>query len=260
MTIKQPNLADLETLAREAGAILREGYGKVHKLERKGVIDLLTEVDKRAEEFLLHKIEARFPGGRAVAEEGGRLQGNQGGMWYVDPIDGTMNYTHGLPIFCVSIAYEFGNTMQLGAVYNPIYEEMYLAELVNGATLNGEPIHVSETSELVDSLLVTGFPYDAWTNPDNNLAEFTRFSQQTQGVRRLGSAALDLCYVAAGWLDGFWEKRLNAWDVAAGALIAQEAGAKVTNLQGKRDFIAPPHSILAANPRLHGKMLAVLQE
>lgn len=257
---KTPELKDLEELARAAGEILREGYGQVHQIDHKGIIDLTTEVDKRSEAFLLGEIERRFPGGRAVAEEGGRLKGSGDAMWYVDPIDGTMNYTHGLPIFCVSIAFQQDSELRLGVVYNPIHEELYAAERGAGASLNDDQIRVSETAELVESLMVTGFPYDAWTNPDNNFAEFTAFSQRTQGVRRLGSAALDLCYVAAGWLDGFWEKRLNAWDVAAGALIVQEAGGLVTNIEGREDFLSKPQSILAANPTLHARMLDVLKE
>jgi myo-inositol-1(or 4)-monophosphatase len=181
-------------------------------------------------------------------------------MWFIDPIDGTMNFAHGLPIFSVSLAYEFDGELTHGVVYNPIHEEMYSATLGEGAFLNGLAIHVAETEELKDSLLVTGFPYDSWTNPDNNLAEHQKFTLLTQGVRRLGSAALDLCYVAAGRLDGFWEKRLNAWDVAAGALIVQDAGGKVSAIDGNPDFMKAPQSILAANIILHEKMLAVLKE
>jgi len=260
MSENHPELDDLKDLASAAGEILRSGYGEVHQLEHKGIIDLVTEVDREAEAFLLGEIESRFPGGRAVGEEGGQLSGSGEGMWYIDPIDGTMNYTHGLPIFCVSIAYERAGDLQLGVVYNPVQDQLFAAERGQGATLNDATIHVSPQTELIDSLLVTGFPYDAWTNPDNNLAEFTRFSQLTQGVRRLGSAALDLCFVAAGWLDGYWEKRLNAWDVAAGALIVQESGGLVTDLKGSPNFMSAPQSVLAANPTLHAKMLAVLNE
>jgi myo-inositol-1(or 4)-monophosphatase len=174
-------------------------------------------------------------------------------------LDGTVNFAHGVPIFSISVAFAEDGDLKLGTVYDPIQEECFTAERGRGAWLNGEPIRVSRTGNLDDSLLVTGFPYDIRTNPENNLDNFARFSLLTQGVRRLGSAALDLCYVAAGRFDGFWEMRLNAWDVAAGGLIAEEAGARVTGLRGEPDFLSPPHSILAANLQLHPLMLEVLQ-
>ena len=256
----QPILTDLVEFAQKAGEILRAGFGKQHQVEFKGEIDLVTEIDHRSEEFILGEIAKRFPEHAVLSEESGERRGSVEHLWYVDPLDGTLNYSHGLPIFCLSIAYANAGKLSLAAIYDPVSEEMFTAERGAGANLNGQAIHVSETSELKSSLLVTGFPYDAWTNPVNNFAEFQRFSMRTQGVRRLGSAALDLCYVAAGRLDGFWEIRLNAWDVAAGALIAQEAGARVTNVRGGDDFISKPQSVLAANPALHAKMLAILQE
>ena len=259
MTTRVPTLSDLEQMARAAGEILRAGFGKVHQIDRKGVIDLVTEVDRESEAFLLAEIEKNFPDSQAVGEEGGRLTGSGDGKWYIDPIDGTTNYTHGLPIFAVSIAYEKAARLVLGVVYNPIQEELYAAERGGGAHLNGQVLKVKTIAELADSLLVTGFPYDIRSNPDNNLAEYERFSKRSHGVRRLGSAALDLCYVAAGRIDGFWEKRLNAWDVAAGALIVQEAGGKVTDIDGGPDFMSEPHSVLAANKALHAEMLKVLR-
>lgn len=256
----QPKLQDLERLARSAGEILRAHYGKRHEVSHKGVIDLVTEADHRSEEFLLGEIAQRWPDHRVFSEESGGREGRDEDIWYIDPIDGTVNYAHGLPIFCVSIAYEHAGDLVLGAVYDPIADDMYLAQRGRGATLNGKPIQVSDAAELVDSLLVTGFPYDAWTNPNNNFDEFMRFSKRSQGVRRLGSAALDLCYIAAGRLDGFWEIKLNAWDVAAGALIVQESGGLITNIRGEPDFMGAPQSVLAANPALHARMLEVLQE
>ena len=260
MQNKIPKLSDLEGMARAAGEILRRNFGKVHQIDHKGVIDYVTETDRESERFLLAEIEGQFPGSSAQGEEGGRLAGSGKGMWYIDPIDGTMNFAHGLPIFSVSLAYEIDGELMHGVVYNPIHEELYSATKGNGAWLNGEAIQVSNVRELKDSLLVTGFPYDSWTNPKNNLSEHKKFTLLTQGVRRLGSAALDLCYVAAGRLDGFWEIRLNAWDVAAGALIVQEAGGKVSAIDGTADFMSAPQSILAANASLHIKMLAILQE
>lgn len=255
-----PKLNDVIEIARKAGEILRAGFGKAHQIEFKGEIDLVTEIDKQSEDYILGEITRRYPSHRIYSEESGERIGSSDDIWYIDPLDGTLNYAHGFPIFCVSIAYAHAGNLQLAAVYDPIGKEMYTAERGHGASLNGSPIHSSAVAELKSSLLVTGFPYDAWTNPINNFAEFQRLSRRTQGVRRLGSAALDLCYVAAGRLDGFWEIRLNAWDVAAGALIAQEAGALVTDVRGGPDFITKPQSILAANASLHAKIVGVLRE
>jgi myo-inositol-1(or 4)-monophosphatase len=256
----QPTLNDLIELAKHSGAILREGYGKQHTIEFKGEIDLVTEIDHQSEEYLLGEVSTRFPKHRVFSEESGERAGSADDIWYIDPLDGTLNYSHGVQLFCVSIAYAHNGDLKLAAIYDPMANELYTAERGKGAWLNDQPLRVSKTSELKSSLLVTGFPYDAWTNPVNNFAEFERFSRRSQGVRRLGSAALDLVYVAAGRLDGFWEIRLNAWDVAAGALIAQEAGALVTDVRGGPDFISKPQSVLAANPVLHAKMLEVLKE
>ncbi len=255
----QPTLDNLIQIAVKAGEILKVGFGQKHTVEFKGEIDLVTEIDHRSEEYILAQIEKRFPGHSALSEESGVRSGAVDHLWYVDPLDGTLNYSHGLPIFCVSLAYAYQGKIILGVVFDPINNEMFSAELNKGAKLNGSPIQVSNASELKSSLLVTGFPYDAWTNPINNFNEFKLFSMCTQGVRRLGSAALDLCYVGAGRLDGFWEIRLNAWDVAAGALVAQEAGALVTDVRDDPDFITKPQSILAANPALHTKMLGILK-
>jgi myo-inositol-1(or 4)-monophosphatase len=256
----QPTLQQIEEIARRSGEILRRGYGQKHQIDFKGEIDLVTEIDHESEDYILDELAAKFPDHRVFSEESGERKGSNEHVWYIDPLDGTLNYSHGLGIFCVSIAYAHNGALHLAAVYDPIADELYTAERGRGAWLNGAPIHVSATDELKASLLVTGFPYDAWTNPVNNFAEFERFSRRSQGVRRLGSAALDLCYVAAGRLDGFWEIRLNAWDVAAGALIVQEAGGKVTNVRGGENFITKPQSILAANATLHAKMLEVLEQ
>lgn len=256
----QPTLQHIEELARGAGKILRDGYGKQHQIDFKGEIDLVTEIDRQSEDYLLGEIAKHYPEHRVFSEESGGREGSDEHIWYVDPLDGTLNYSHGLGIFCVSIAYAYKGDLHLAAVYDPMADQLYTAERGKGAWLNHNPIYVSKTDNLKASLLVTGFPYDAWTNPINNFAEFERFSRRSQGVRRLGSAALDLCYVAAGHLDGFWEIRLNAWDVAAGALIVQEAGGKVTNVRGGPDFITKPQSVLAANAVLHARMLEVLEE
>lgn len=255
-----PTLSDLEDLARRAGDILRLGFGQIHTIDFKGVINLVTEIDHQSEAFLIGEIRRRFPTHRVIAEESGGLSGQDCCLWYVDPLDGTVNYAHGVPIFTVSIAYAQDGEMQLGVVYDPMQDELYSAWRGEGAWLNGEPVRVSQVQTLDESLLVTGFPYDIRTNPENNLDNYVRFSLISQGVRRLGSAALDLCYVAAGRLDGFWELRLSGWDVAAGGLIAAEAGAIVTDIHGGPDYISPPQSILAAAPAIHPQMLRVLKE
>ncbi len=247
----KPAISDLERLAREAGAILRNGYNKEHTVHYKGEIDLVTEADHASEAFLLGEIKSAFPGGHILAEESGNIQGSNADIWYIDPLDGTVNYAHHIPIFCVSIGFAVNGVLTLGAVYDPLRDEMFTAEKGKGAFLNGKSIHVSNTVELGKSLLVTGFPYDTWNTELDNFKYFERLAKRTQGVRRLGSAALDACYVAAGRFDGFWEYKLKPWDVAAGGLIAREAGATVTAIDGRDDFLSPPMSILATTPGIY---------
>lgn len=256
----QPNIKDVERLAREAGQILRAGYNKTHQVTYKSEIDPVTEIDAQSEEFLVKGIREKFPEHYILTEESGVLDGDDAHIWYLDPLDGTVNYAHGIPIFSVSIAYAYAGEVKLASVYDPMRDEMFSAVKGKGATLNGERLQTSGTSELARSLLTTGFPYDMWETADDNLASYGRFAKLTQGVRRLGSAALDLCYVGAGRFDGFWERKLQPYDVAAGGLIAMEAGAKVTALDGSPDFLSMQPSILAAPPVLHKKMLDVLNE
>jgi myo-inositol-1(or 4)-monophosphatase len=253
-------LSQVEEIARGAGEILRAGFEREHQVTYKGAIDLVTEMDHQSEAFILAAIRRLLPGSSILTEEAGHLAGDEEHLWYVDPLDGTVNYAHGVPIFSVSIGYAYRGRTTLGVVYDPLRDETFSAERGRGAWLNGRPIHVSAARELKDSLLVTGFPYDTWNSPRNNLEYFGRFARLTQGVRRLGSAALDLCYVAAGRFDGFWELGINAWDIAAAGLLAEEAGARVTSVDGSPDYLAPPQSILAAPPALHPRMLAVLRE
>jgi myo-inositol-1(or 4)-monophosphatase len=254
----KPTLSIVETLARGAGKILRECSGQNLKIEHKGEIDLVTEADHRSEAYLVSEIRQRFPTHRIITEESGELAGAQGQVWYIDPLDGTLNYAHGLPIYAVSIAYEENGCVLLGVVYDPERDECFSAESGRGAWLNGIRLEVTSAQDLEHSLLVTGFPYDIRTNPDNNLDHYAAFALRSYGVRRLGSAAIDLCYVAAGRLDGYWELRINSWDIAAGGLIAREAGATVTNVAGDPNPMNPPYSILATSPALHAQMLAVL--
>jgi myo-inositol-1(or 4)-monophosphatase len=258
--VVRPTLADVEELARGAGEILREGFGKRHQVRYKGAIDLVTEVDHDSEAYLLSEIQRRFPEHQVVSEESEGRGGAECCRWIIDPIDGTVNYAHGVPIFSVSVAYQEQGVVMLGAVYEPMRNECFSAERGRGAFLNGEAVQASTASQVNRSLLVTGFSYDIRTNPVNNLAEYAYFALHSQGVRRLGSAALDLCYVAAGRFDGYWELEIKAWDVAAGGLIAEQAGAMVSNIQGEADYLKPPCSILATCPGIYDEMLKTLGE
>lgn len=254
-----PTQADLERMARQAGQILYNGYEKAHQVSYKGTIDLVTEIDHQSENFLIAEVQRQFPGHHILAEESGALDGHGEHLWLIDPLDGTVNYAHGVPMFCVSIGYAYQKQVTLGAVYDPMRDEMFSAERGKGAWLNGRALQVSNVEELQKSLLVTGFPYDTWNTPRNNFDYFTRLAKMTQGVRRLGSAALDLCYVGAGRFDGYWELSVKPWDVAAAGLVAEEAGARVTNVDGAADYLGVPGSLLAANPVLYEKIIAELK-
>ncbi|MBI5841450.1 MAG: inositol monophosphatase [Chloroflexi bacterium] len=236
----QPNLKFIEQLARGAGEILSAGYQREHKVKYKGVIDLVTEVDHQSEAYLIGEIQKQFDGHHILAEESGETIGDKGHVWYIDPLDGTVNYAHHIPIFCVSIAYASRGTVKLAAVYDPLRGEMFSAERGKGAHLNGKPL-------------------SAWNTPNDNFNNFVKFAKMTQGVRRLGSAALDCCYVGAGRFDGFWELTLKPWDIAAAGLIAEEAGARVTNVRGGPDYISSPQSIVASAPGIHQQILDVLK-
>lgn len=254
-----PTLTDLERLARQAGRILSDGYEKDHQVDYKGTIDLVTEVDHASEEFLIDEISQLFPGHSFLAEESGASEGQTEHLWIIDPLDGTVNYAHGVPMFCVSIAYSYRGEVKLGAVYDPLRDELFTAERGKGSWLNGRPLKAASVDELKKSLLVTGFGYDVWHSELNNFDNFVKFAKMSQGVRRLGSAALDLCYVAAGRFDGYWEIAIKPWDIAAGGLVAQEAGAIVTKADGDPAYLRPPQSVLAANPVLHEKILEQLK-
>lgn len=252
----EPTLDEMIALARGAGEILREGYGKQHQVNRKGKIDLVTEMDGRSEAYLIEHIRARFPEDTIETEESGLLTGAKRARWYVDPLDGTTNYAHGVPSFSVSLAYGVDGQVRLGVVYDPMRDECFSAELGQGARCNDELIQVSGAAEMIHSLLVTGFPYDPSAVKDGNLSAFAHFTRISQGVRRFGSAALDLSYVAAGRFDGYWELTLKPWDFAAGALIVQEAGGQVTSPTGESDLFRPPYAILAGTPIIQAQMLA----
>jgi myo-inositol-1(or 4)-monophosphatase len=250
-------------VAGEAAEILREGWGKVTAAGvtyKRGRTDLLTEYDRRSEEFVVRAITRAFPDDLVVAEESGARGARAARRrWLIDPLDGTTNFVHGLPFYAVSIGLEIEGELAAGVVRAPALDWEFAACAGGGATRNGAALRVSQTPELATALLVTGFPYDRATNPENNFAQWEAFQRRAQGVRRLGAASLDLCMVAAGWLDGYWERRLNAWDLAAGVVVAREAGAQVTSTSGGA-FEVDRGDVLCTNGQVHAAMLAVLRD
>lgn len=256
----EPELEEMISWARQAGSILRDGYGRQHHVDHKGRVDLVTEMDHRSEAYLLEQIRAHYPEHSVETEESGFLPGAARARWYIDPLDGTTNYAHAIPFFCVSLAFARDNELELGVVYEPMRDECFSAQRGKGAWLNGAPLHVSQTRDMLHSLLVTGFPYEPHSLQESNLPAFVHFTPLSQGVRRLGAAALDLCFVAAGRFEGYWEQTLQPYDFAAGALIVQEAGGIITSLDGQPDLFRPPYAILAGNPAVHAQMLAEFQK
>jgi myo-inositol-1(or 4)-monophosphatase len=254
-------LATAVEIALRAGEIQMAGRRTGFRVEKKGEIDLVTEVDLACERMCRDVLADRFPDHEILAEEFGGTDGRSGSAfrWVFDPLDGTTNYAHGLPVFCASLALEIDGAAAVGVVYDPTREELFTAERGQGAFLNGAPLRVSATGALGDALLVTGFPYDFHREKKRLVGLFGRFLERSRGVRRLGSAALDLCYVAAGRFDGFWERRLHPWDVAAGALVATEAGGRVTGMNGAPFDPAAQH-LLASNGVIHDAMLGLIAE
>lgn len=248
------------TAARAAGALLLNYSSRGFHVEYKNPINLVTDADRAAEECVIDHIRSRFPSHGFLAEERGRIdEAPSPYLWIIDPLDGTTNFAHGYPAYCVSIGLECHGRCLLGVIYDPSRDELFTAMDQMGAYLNGRPIHVSGATTLGSSLLVTGFAYDIRETPRNNLDHFCKFALRAQGLRRTGSAALDLCYVAAGRFDGFWEIRLNPWDMAAGSVIVREAGGQLTNFGGK-DLSIYEHELVASNGRIHKAMLTVLNE
>lgn len=227
-------------------------------VSQKGRIDLVTDADRGSEEYIVQQLRKEFPGHSIVGEENGRheMQGSDY-VWYIDPLDGTTNYVHRVPYFAVSVALAHKGEIILGVVYNPASGERFTAEKEKGSFLNGSRIRVSETECLEQSLLVTGFPYDIRTTERDNMAEFARVTKRSQGVRRTGSAALDLCHVACGRFDGYWEANVNVWDIAAGSLIVTEAGGKVTNCLGET-LDVHGREVLASNGVIHAELVAAV--
>lgn len=248
-----------EEVARAAGRFLRENLHSGFAVSRKGEIDLVTEIDVAAEKMIVSRLKAAFPRHAILAEEMHSSAASGDCKWIIDPLDGTTNFAHGYPVFCVSIGLEIEGVMEWGIVYNPNLEETFTARRGGGALLNGAPIRVSDTESLGASLLATGFPYDIRTSPQNNLDYFRAFALRAQGIRRAGSAALDLCYVAAGRFDGFWEFKLNPWDCAPGYLMVREAGGMVTDHSGRPGSVYD-RECLATNGRIHEPMMDVVRE
>ena len=242
---------------RAAGAVLRDYYRSGVTVKYKGEIDLITEADQASEALILQRIRAAYPDCAILSEESGASANVSPNVWIADPLDGTTNFAHGLPIFCVTLALMVNDVIEVGATYDPIYDELYTAQRGQGAYLNGERLHVSAAPALDRALLVTGFPYDRRTNPHNTIRQFADFSLRAQGVLRLGSAALDLGAVAAGRLDGYWEFKINPWDIAAGVLLVTEAGGQVTAPDGSPlDLFA--RRVVASNGLIQAEMLDLL--
>ena len=248
-----------ETLinATEAGAQVIQHYFNNKSLlisNKEGINNLVTEADHASEKAILEIIKGAFPDHFILSEEVGEIVMESEYKWIIDPIDGTINYAHGIPLCCISIGLEKAGSMIMGAVYNPFLKEFFLAERGKGATLNGQPIEVSSKKEVATACLVTGFPYTYINQPNGPLEVFSRFIRQGIPVRRLGSAAIDLCWVAAGRFDGFYEHKLQAWDSAAGFLMVEEAGGKVTDFKGDPYSPYQPH-IVATNGKIHDEIL-----
>jgi len=245
-------LTPMQALAREAGAVLISYFGKV-AIEYKGEADLVTAADRSSEKLIVESIRRQWPHHDLIGEEGSRTETGSDYRWYVDPLDGTTNFAHGYRVFCVSMGLEFKGELLAGVVYDPTRDEMFAAAKGSGAQINGRAIHVSKTPRLKESLVATGFPsHKRHKNPNINF--YHQITLRSHGVRRAGSAALDLCYVACGRYDGFWEFNLNSWDTAAGVLLVKEAGGTVTDFSGG-PFTIDSRQVLATNGVLHAEML-----
>ena len=246
--------------ARLAGEILLKQSSKIQVTYKgEGKHNVVSNIDLEAEKVITGLIKEHYPQHQILAEEGGLDRTESSYKWIIDPLDGTTNYIHGFPFFSVSIGLEFEGSIIAGVVYDPVRNQLFYGEKGKGAFLNGTPLHVSESAELNQSLLVTGFSYDFRESPDPNFDYFYHFSRSAQAVRRTGSAALDLCYIAAGYLDGFWESNLSPWDVAAGKLLVEEAKGQLSGFQGE-DYSIYSKNILATNGHLHAQMIKILRK
>lgn len=244
-------------LAREVGDYIYKSAHRMKHVHYKGEIDLVTQFDRKSQDVIVRRLTSEYPGYGILSEEDISHDVDAPVKWIVDPLDGTTNFAHGLPIWAISIALENKGKIVLGIVYDPTRKEMFYAIKGGGAFLNGKRINVSKVNELDQSLLVTGFPYDIRSAKDNNLNHFSNFAVRAQAVRRLGSAALDLCYTACGRFDGYWELKLSPWDQAAGSLILSEAGGRITDFAGKK-FSIYGDEVLGTNGLLHQQMMVIL--
>src|SRR5271166_891923 len=251
-------ISPMQAMAREAGVLLMEYFRQHVKIEYKGDVDLVTVADRKSEKLILERIRQRFPDHDVMGEEGARIETGSEYKWYVDPLDGTTNFAHSFPVFCVSLAVEHRGQRVAGVIYDPTRDEMFTAELGSGALLNDRAIHVSATADLAECLVATGFPsHKRHKNP--NIYFYHQLTLRTHGVRRAGSAALDLCNVASGRFDGFWEFNLNPWDTAAGVLIVEEAGGTVSRFDGS-PFRIDSSETLASNGLVHDALVHEFEE
>ncbi|MBE0670103.1 MAG: inositol monophosphatase [Anaerolineales bacterium] len=251
-------LNSMEIVARNAGKIILENYENVKEIHYKGDIDLVTDTDKRSEEYILSFLQKEFPEYSILSEESESFQTQSEYQWIIDPLDGTTNFVHGIPAFSVSICLLKGDTPIAGVVFDPVHNELFSAALHQGATMNGKPIRVSTETDIGKALIATGFPYDIRTTPLNNLKEFSQFHLRVQSIRRIGSATLDCAWTAKGRLDGYWELGIKPWDVYAGLLIIQEAGGRVTTKDGN-NYNLTSSNILVSNGLIHDQMLDILK-
>ena len=247
-----------EKLIEKASKLIIKNHKNIRKISYKGVSNLVTNVDKEVEALIIKEINFRYPNHSIIAEESGLQKKDPNYQWFIDPIDGTTNFAHSYPFFCTSIGFMKNGIMEFGLIKDPITDELYSARRNKGSRLNEKPIFVSKTKKLHESLLITGFPYDKKTSKMNNLKNFCNLTLLTHGVRRDGAAALDLCYIASGRADGYWELKLSPWDVAAGVLILEEAGGKVTGFNGEK-YNVYKKEIVATNGLIHKELLKHLR-
>jgi myo-inositol-1(or 4)-monophosphatase len=253
-------LENAKAIAKEAGILIKEGFNEALEIGFKSnESDLVTNIDTASEKLITNFIKKKYPGHGILAEEGSKTESSSGYVWVIDPLDGTVNFAHGLPIFSVSIGIQKNGETIIGIIYDIMQNVLYTAEKGGGCFANTQEISISSNENLRHSMLVTGFPYNIRENPFQALEKFVELTKASRGMRRLGSAAIDLCYVAKGVFDGFWEVHLNPWDMCAGKLIVEEAGGKVSDFQGK-DIDIFSKQILATNGKIHNEMLEILKK